>query len=217
VFGYSREQLAQRMIEDLLPETLRHSHAALRAGYFEQPVRRPMGSGRQLFARRADGAVFPVDVMLSPLSPPDAGDKLVIATVRDITGQRHNEEALRESEKRFRNTLEHAPIGMSLVSPDGRWLEVNNALCEMVGYSKADMLRMRIQDITHPDDLPKDLALARQLLDGGIRFYQLEKRYIRRDGSLVTVLLTRSLLRAAALHRPDRELSIHRRSRSIAR
>lgn len=216
VFGYSREQLKDRMIEDLVPEALRQAHAALRAGYFAGPVRRPMGSGRQLFARRADGTVFPVDVMLSPLSAPD-GDRLVIATVRDITGQRYNEEALRESEKRFRNTLEHAPIGMSLVSPDGRWLEVNNALCEMVGYSKADMLRMRIQDITHPDDLPKDLALARRLLDGEMRSYQLEKRYICPDGSLVTVLLTRSLLRdeaGAPLHFIAQIENISERKRS---
>lgn len=87
---------------------------------------------------------------------------------------------------------------MSLVSPDGRWLEVNNALCELVGYSKAEMLRMKIQDITHPDDLQNDLGCARRLLDGEIRSCQLEKRYICRDGSIASVSMTRSLLRDEA-------------------
>jgi PAS domain S-box-containing protein len=106
-----------------------------------------------------------------------------------------SEEALPGSAIHFRNTLEHAPIGMSVVSPDGRFLVVNSALCELLGYGKEELQGMTIRDITHPDDLPRDLALSQALLEGHIRASQLEKRYIRKDGSLATVMLTRSLLR----------------------
>ena len=197
VFGYGCERLLELAVEDLMPPAINPGVTPW-AGCLGLPVRRPVVDGAQLFARRADCTVFPVDVMLSPLSAPDGGQDLLIATVRDVTERRRNEEALRASEKRFRNMLEHAPIGMSLVSPDGRWLEVNNALCELVGYGKAEMLRMKIQDITHPDDIERDLACARRLLDGEIRSCQFEKRYIRQDGSIASVLMTRSLLRDEA-------------------
>ena len=193
VFGYTPAQLQRMTVEELLPEEARQRHAALRASFFAAPQRRPMGSGMCLSGRRADGARFPVDVMLSPLHANE--EQLVIATVRDVTEQRRNEEALRESEKRFRNTLEHAPIGMSLVSLDGRWLEVNNAMCELVGYRRDELLKRRIQEITHPDDVERDVTCAAQLLQGDVRVYQLEKRYIHKDGHIVPVLLTRSLLR----------------------
>jgi PAS domain S-box-containing protein len=194
VFGYTREELRGLIVEELMPQGSRCRHMAHRQAFFAAPLRRAMGSsGMLLRGRRADGSEFPVDVMLSPLHS-DGGD-LVIASVRDVTERRRNEEALRASEKRFRSTLEHAPIGMSIVSPEGRWLDVNSAMCELVGYTKPELQNLTTQEITHPDDVEKDLAYAKQLLNGEIRSYQLEKRYIRKDGSTVTVLLTRSLLR----------------------
>jgi PAS domain S-box-containing protein len=108
------------------------------------------------------------------------------------------QEQLAASESRFRSTLEHAPIGMSVVSPEGRFLIVNHALCELLGYSREELLQRNIRDITHPDDLERDLALSRRMLEGEMRASQLEKRYLRRDGSFVQVMLTRSLLRDEA-------------------
>jgi PAS domain S-box-containing protein len=86
---------------------------------------------------------------------------------------------------------------MALVAPDGRWLHVNAALCQIVGYAPDELLARTFQDITHPADLDADLAYLRQMLAGEIRTYQMEKRYLRRTGEIVWVQLTVSLVRDA--------------------
>ena len=113
----------------------------------------------------------------------------------DITDRKEVEAALRESERRFRSSFENAAVGMALVGTDGRWLRVNRSLCGTVGYSEGELLEKSFQDITHPEDLGKDLGQARRLLGGEIGSYQLEKRYIRKDGSVVWILLNGSLVR----------------------
>ena len=115
--------------------------------------------------------------------------------VTDITERKQVEDTLRESEERFSSAFEQAPIGVALVAPDGRWLKVNRALCELVGYSEAELLTRTFQDITHPEDLEKDLENVRQMIAGDIRSYQMEKRYVHARGHLVTVLLNVSLVR----------------------
>jgi len=102
---------------------------------------------------------------------------------------------LEESEERFAGAFEHAPIGVALLSPEGKWLKVNQALCALVGYSEAELLTLTFQDITHPDDLEADLGHVRQILAGEIFTYQMEKRYFHRLGHVVTVLLSVSLVR----------------------
>lgn len=102
---------------------------------------------------------------------------------------------LQEAEERFRRTLENAPIGMALVSPDGHFLQVNRALCEIVGYPEQELLALSFQDITHPDDLEADLEYVRQLLAGEIRSYQMEKRYLHRGGHAIWIKLSVSLVR----------------------
>jgi two-component system cell cycle sensor histidine kinase/response regulator CckA len=115
----------------------------------------------------------------------------------DITERKRAEEALRESEERFAGAFEHAPIGVALTSPKGRWLKVNRALCKLVGYTEAELLDRSFQDISHPDDLTASLEGVRQLIAGEIRSFQSEKRYIHAGGHLVTVLVNVSLVRDA--------------------
>ena len=107
------------------------------------------------------------------------------------------EGALRQSEQLYRSTFELAAVGVAHVSPDGRWLRVNQKLCEIVGYSEAELLRLTFQDITHPDDLATDLAQTEKVRSGKLDTYSLEKRYIRKDGSLVWISLTVSGVRDA--------------------
>jgi PAS domain S-box-containing protein len=106
--------------------------------------------------------------------------------------------ALRESEERFASAFEFASIGVALVSPEGRWIKVNRALCKLVGYTAEELLAKTFQDITHPDDLAADLEQVRQVLAGEIQTYQMEKRYIQPSGAVVWVLLSVSLVRDSA-------------------
>lgn len=105
--------------------------------------------------------------------------------------------ALAESEARFRQAFDFAGIGMAIVGLDGRWVQVNKSLCEIVGYTEAELMARTFQDITHPEDLAADLKLLQELVDGMRRFYQLEKRYLHRDGHVVWVRLTVSAVRDA--------------------
>jgi len=104
-------------------------------------------------------------------------------------------EQLRESEERFRLTIDDAPIGMALVALDGRFARVNRALCELTGYSSDELTKLTFPDITHPDDLNSDIALARRLVGGEIPRYHVEKRYIRKNGSIVDIMVSASMLR----------------------
>lgn len=98
----------------------------------------------------------------------------------------------------FQNAFEHAAIGMALVAQDGRWLRVNRSLCEITGYTEPELLGMRFQDITHPDDLDLDLENVDKLLKGESQGYQMEKRYRHSNGSHVWVLLSVSLVNDSA-------------------
>ena len=113
----------------------------------------------------------------------------------DVSELRQAEESLRASEKRFRSIFEHAPIGIAIVSLDGRWLSVNNATCAIVGYTRMELEQMTFHQVTLPDDLQADLDHVQQLMEGSAPSYQMEKRYVRKDGQLVWVLLTVTLLR----------------------
>jgi PAS domain S-box-containing protein len=106
-------------------------------------------------------------------------------------------EALREGEQRFRATFEQAAVGIAHIAPSGAWLRVNQRLCEIVGYTREELLQRTFQDITYPDDLDADLVYMAQMLANEIPTYTMEKRYIRKDGSLVWINLTRSLVREA--------------------
>jgi len=117
------------------------------------------------------------------------------ALQRQVTERKKIDEVMRESEERFSTAFEQAPIGIALVSPDGRWLRVNRALCDLVGYSEAELLTRTFQDITYPEDLEADLDNLRRMIAGEIRSYQVEKRYVHHRGHLVLVWLNVSLVR----------------------
>ncbi|WP_291995011.1 PAS domain S-box protein [Candidatus Accumulibacter sp. ACC003] len=103
--------------------------------------------------------------------------------------------ALHDSEESFRATFEQAAVGIAQVAPDGSWLEVNQRLCDIVGYSREEMLQLSFQDITHPDDLAADLQLVGEALAATRQTYTLEKRYLHKSGAIVWVRLTVALLR----------------------
>ena len=94
----------------------------------------------------------------------------------------------------FQNAFDHAAIGMALVAPDGRFLRVNRSVTEITGYSEAELLKLRFQDITHPEDVEVDVENAEKMLCRETTTYQMEKRYVHKSGSIAWVLLSVSLV-----------------------
>jgi PAS domain S-box-containing protein len=117
----------------------------------------------------------------------------VNAELEDRVAERTAE--LKLSEEQFRQAFNNAPIGMSLVAPQGKFLKVNPAFCKITGYSEAELLTYTFQDITHPDDLEIDLLPMRQLLTREIDIYHIEKRYIHKQNHPVWISLSTSLVR----------------------
>jgi len=115
-----------------------------------------------------------------------------------IIEQERISQALQESEEHFRSAFNYAAIGMGLTATDGRWLQVNNSLCEIVGYSEQELLATTSQAITHPDDLGKHLADIYMLLEGQIVTSTMEKSYIHKLGHPVWVMSSASLVRDAS-------------------
>lgn len=192
MLGYEREELIGKTILDIIPAD---SHERL------DSQREQLIGGAQVVSewtlRKKDGGLLPVEVSAKIL--PDGRWQ---GFVRDISERKlqadlagRAREKLLESEERFRLTFEWAPIGMALVSRDGTFVRVNHALCEIVGYAAEELTGRTFQEITHPDDLDIDLKLADRLHRGEIPRYQLAKRYVHKDGTLVDVMLSGSVMR----------------------
>jgi PAS domain S-box-containing protein len=152
--------------------------------------------------------VFATDAIVAVLSfsiphrrPTDDRFARVLTTVARQLGatmlRQKAESALRLEQERFRHAFEHSSIGLALVAPDGHWLRVNTALCDIVGYSEQELLSSSFQDITHAEDLAADVAHVQLLLSGAGDSYRMEKRYLHQAGHIVWAMLTASLVRDA--------------------
>ena len=192
MLGYEREELIGKNILDIIP--------ADSQGRLDRE-KEQLAGGAQVVSEwtllKKDGGLLPVEVSAKIL--PDGRWQ---GFVRDISERKHQadlarraREQLLESEERFRLTFDSAPIGMALVALDGTFVRVNRALCEIVGYAAEELTGKTFQEITHPEDLDIDLGLADRLLRGEIPRYQLAKRYVRKDGTLVDVMLSGSVMR----------------------
>jgi len=146
---------------------------------------------------RKDGTRFPVEYTSTPIR--EDGDLLgAVVTFKDTTERKRDDDALRDSEERFRKIFEEGPLGMAIVGLDYRFVAVNSALCQMLEYSERELTQLRFIDITHPEDIEKDVQLAEEVFSGRIPYYHLEKRYIRKDGEILWINLTASVIRDEA-------------------
>jgi PAS domain S-box-containing protein len=132
------------------------------------------------------------------LSKPFSVEEVLARVGGLLVERRRTKRQLRWSEERFRATFEQAAVGIAHVAPDGRWLLVNQTLCNIVGYAREELLERTFQDITYPDDVDADLEQVRRILAREIGHYSIEKRYVRKDNSLIWARLTVSLVRDEA-------------------
>jgi diguanylate cyclase (GGDEF)-like protein/PAS domain S-box-containing protein len=143
---------------------------------------------------RKDGTTFPVETRIGSVDY--GGRRMVLVSVRDITDRKENERALRESEARFRGAFEYTSTGMALIGLDNRYLRVNHALRNILGYTEGELLSRTTFDITHPEDQVKSRDRTRRILnEGGPGAMSLEKRYLRKDGGVLWAMSDASLIR----------------------
>jgi PAS domain S-box-containing protein len=195
MLGYSEGELRSKTYEEI-------THAEDRNR--EAPLLDAMRRGERDFYEiekrclHRDGSPVWVNVTSSPVK--DAAGKLLyrISIIQDITERKRVEEALRESEERFRSMYGKAAVGIQQLTNDGRLLMVNAALCRMLGYSKSELLGRTVMELTHPDDLARDAALLEPVLRGESDLFEAEKRYLHRDGSPVWVHVTSSVVKDAS-------------------
>jgi PAS domain S-box-containing protein len=178
LYGWSREELRALAVADLSRGTPPYTQADAAAW-----VRRAAAEGPQRFewvARHRDGRHFWAEVSLRRVDV--GGRPRVVASVRDVTARKGAEASLRVSEARYQNAFREAGIGMAMCAPDGRFLQVNRALCEMLSYREGALDGVSVLEVTHPEDREASRELLERLLGGELDSYRVEKRYLTRHG-----------------------------------
>ena len=166
-------------------------------GLFGYMARRARGQSwsRQWTFVRKDGQRRQVSLSISAVRDSDGEVSGFVGMAMDLTQILQARAEARLAEEKFSGAFTSAALGMALVAVDGRWLDVNDALCRILGYSRAELLQGDFQHLTHPGDLEADLQMVQDLLAGRRAHYHLEKRYLARDGALIWARLSVSLVR----------------------
>jgi len=157
------------------------------------------GRGLQIEYRvvHPDGTIVHVRELSQPIPGNPGGPQEWFGTIQDISDIKKAEGELRQSETRFRSAFETIGHGMAIVATDGRFVNVNEALTSILGYSEEELRHRNFQSITHPDDLAADIAQVRRLLEGKDNSYEMEKRYFHKDGHTIWAQLNVGLIRDA--------------------
>jgi PAS domain S-box-containing protein len=192
LYGYTQEELSELRLEDVSEGVYPYNQE----GAIEL-VRAAAVSGSQYFEWRAKdkaGRVFWVDVNLK--SAVLRGRNVVLAVIRDITERKSTEEALRESEERFRAIFDSSAIGIVIADRERRIIDCNDAYEKMLGYSRSELRTMKFRDYTYSTDAYLDEKLYSELISGKREMYQFEKRYLRKNGEILWGRLNVSLLKS---------------------
>lgn len=148
--------------------------------------------------QRKDGTHYSEEKTITPVRDENGEIANFIAVAQDITGRKNAEQALRESEARFRSYFETSQVGIAVIAPDKKFLEVNDRFCEMVRYSREELSQMTWADLTPGEDLILQMPDYERVLSGELSDYSIEKRYIRRDRTCIEVNVS-----ASVVHRDD--------------
>ena len=199
LFGYPCQEIIGRNVAILAPDGC-EVEATQALGIVRQGRTIPP---RAAVLRAKGGRLVDVSLSISPIR--DAAGRIVGAAgiARDIGEQLRSERKLAESEERFRELFEHAPVGICVGNRDTQFLQVNPAFCRMLGYSRQELLGKSWKDVVHPDDLDNSLRWKDRLWTGEVEFVEEERRYLHRDGGVIWGRIRISLVRdktGAPLH-----------------
>jgi PAS domain S-box-containing protein len=218
LLGWTAEEAVGRPIDGFFPEHLR-------PGYL-LAYREVVSGGREdllhgrvidVIGLRRDGTEFPAELTLSRGEVD--GAPFLVTVIRDIGAHRAAETELALARSRFRSAFEHAATGMTMSTPEGRFLAVNAAFCRLVGRTAQELLATAFSDITHPADQEADLLHVARMAAGESDHERLEKRYLRPDGEVVWVEGNVSLVRdgdGAPLHYLTQVIDVTERRRAAA-
>lgn len=196
LFGYQLvEILGQPMHQLIVPPAHRAAHAEGLRRYREGGPAPILNKRREIEAMRADGSVFPAEITVVAVQTSEG--ELFTATLRDITQRQAVERALRDSESRFRATFEQTAVGVLHQAADRRLLRANQTLCDMLGYTREELLSIPLIDFIHPDDVAVGLDGMRQLFLGLIPVFRQDKRYRTKSGAYLWCRMTASVARDA--------------------
>ncbi|HMT04722.1 MAG TPA: EAL domain-containing protein [Solirubrobacterales bacterium] len=191
--GYATGDLIGRHIDTIAPPDLSPDEIRMRS----QVMRELAENGEASYESRSvkrDGTDIWSRVNGVIANDPDHGPVLILVKY-DVTEEYIAKSAGRDAEMRFRQVFEQSPIGLCLVTPEGRFEQVNQSFEAITGYSASELGQMTFAEITHPDDIEEDLDLTRSVFDGSRDGFTMEKRYIRQNGETVWVYLTVAMLR----------------------
>ena len=184
LFGYTAAEVMGRPLATLMPKRFREAHHEGLRRFSSTAQSRLIGQTTELAGRRKDGSEFPVELSLATWKTGD-GKTAFTGILRDITRRNQADQALRESEQRFRSAFEHTAVGMALLDLKGRYSRVNQAYCQMLGYREDELQGRTVRDVTHPDDVARSVDHVRRLLAGELPAFTIEKRYLHKSGSVV--------------------------------
>ena len=175
------------------------------SGYFTEPDRARAGyesvfrdgtvRDYPLGLRHRDGTIMPVLYNASVYRDPSGEVLGVFAAARDVTEIKRTQDALTESEERLQALVDNAPVGIDDVGLDGEIVQANDYFCRLTGYTADELRSLRIQDITHPDDVGADVVGLQRLRSGEATSFSMRKRYVRKDGDVVWAELSRTMVR----------------------
>ncbi|HUJ67958.1 MAG TPA: PAS domain S-box protein [Syntrophorhabdales bacterium] len=190
MLGFDREELVGRTLQDADVWISNNDRDRLTEAVAGQGT----VEGVELQFRTKSGEIHTMLDSAEPIRL-SGGEHYLLDMMLDITERKQAEEA---KEREYRDVFETSAIGTALVALDGRWLKVNKALCDTIGYTEAELLTSKtIEDITHPDDLRSDREYLRKLMEGRTQYYRVEKRLFHKDGYTIWGLLGISMLRDA--------------------
>jgi len=195
-FGLSRASFLGKLVKDLYPQSpaIAQKHLEMDGKLW----RRPGGQSYEATVTTRDGRVRDTIYYKATFANGSGDVAGLMGAIIDITGRKQAEAALRESEERFRRTFELAGSGVAHIGMDRRFIRVNRRLCEILGYAEDELLRLTGRQISHPEDLDVINAQRPRLYAGEIDSVRVEKRYVRKDGSIVWVSFTMVVERDAA-------------------
>jgi len=181
MLGYTFDELTKMTYKDLTPEKWHEFETTI---IRNQITERGYSDVYEKEYIRKNGEVFPVEIRSFLIRNEKGEAEGMWGIIRDITERKKIDDVLKESEEKFRNVFENSIVGKSITGLDGT-LKVNKAFCEMLGYSKEELINANFREITHPDDIKYTDKIIESMIDGSMDSARFEKRYIHKNGNII--------------------------------